>query len=242
MEAINDLVDDFKRALRFRDLQIIELLFYCQMANKRVAEVMNITEQTVGVIKHRSLKQIRDYVDRKRTAGGGRADTDIGADPADSLLTEIWEYHRFSCPKRSTIGAYLLRTLDNDWQKYVDFHLNVLGCRFCRANMEDLQAEPQNIAVSTRPHHGIHRRFPPPAAIAWKTRPLRIIAPEGIRTPDLRIRNPLLYPTELRAQGNRGEYLTGFSGVSQLRDEPGKSNNPADCHCVLMGRGVKKAR
>jgi hypothetical protein len=25
-------------------------------------------------------------------------------------------------------------------------------------------------------------------------------APEGIRTPDLRIRNPLLYPAELRAQ------------------------------------------
>ena len=25
-------------------------------------------------------------------------------------------------------------------------------------------------------------------------------APEGIRTPDLRIRNPLLYPTEVRAQ------------------------------------------
>jgi RNA polymerase sigma factor (sigma-70 family) len=140
-EALNDLVDDFKRALRFRDLQIIELLFYCQLANKRVAEIMNITEQTVGVIKHRGLKHIREYMSRKQTAGAGSPDAAGGAEPADSLLTEIWEYHRFSCPKRSTIGAYLLRTLDNDWQKYVDFHLNVLGCRFCRANMEDLQSQ-----------------------------------------------------------------------------------------------------
>ena len=141
-EAINDLVDDFKRALRFRDLQIIELLFYCQLANKRVAEIMNITEQTVGVIKHRSLKQVREYMSHKQAAAGRGSDAgNGGSEPADSLLTEIWEYHRPSCPKRSTIGAYLLRTLDSDWQKYVDSHLNVLGCRFCRANMEDLQSQ-----------------------------------------------------------------------------------------------------
>ncbi len=139
-KAVNDLVDDFKRALRLRDLQIIELLFYCQLANKRVAAIMNITEQTVGVIKHRSLKQIREYVSRRQAVSRSRAEAG-GADPADSLLTEIWEYHRFSCPKRSTIGGYLLRTLDSDWQKYVDFHLNILGCRFCRANMEDLQSQ-----------------------------------------------------------------------------------------------------
>jgi RNA polymerase sigma factor (sigma-70 family) len=140
-EAVNDLVDDFKRALRFRDLQIIELLFYCQLANKRVAEVMNIAEQTVGVIKHRSLKQIREYLTGRQAANRAAESSGDGPEPADSLLTEIWEYHRFSCPKRSTIGAYLLRTLDNDWQKYVDFHLNILGCRFCRANMEDLQSQ-----------------------------------------------------------------------------------------------------
>jgi RNA polymerase sigma factor (sigma-70 family) len=139
-EAINDLVDDFKRALRFRDLQIIELLFYCQLPNKRVAEVMSITEQTVGVIKHRSLKQIREFMSHKQAASGRGSDVGNSlSEPSDSLLTEIWEYHRPSCPKRSTIGAYLLRTLDNDWQKYVDFHLNILGCRFCRANMEDLE-------------------------------------------------------------------------------------------------------
>jgi len=134
-EAVTDLVDGFKRALRFRDLQIIELLFYCQLPNKRVAQTMNIDEKTVALVKHRSLKQIRSHVERKQVSVGPSSEA------FENLLTDIWEYHRFSCPKRSTIGGFLLQTLEDTWQRYVDFHLNILGCRFCRANLEDLQSE-----------------------------------------------------------------------------------------------------
>jgi RNA polymerase sigma factor (sigma-70 family) len=134
-EALEELVDGFKRALRFRDLQIIELLLYCQLPNKRVAETMNIDEKTIALVKHRSLKQVRSFIERRKIAPGPVSDDFEG------LLTDIWEYHRFSCPKRSTIGGFLLRTLSDEWQRYVDFHLNVLGCRFCRANLEDLECE-----------------------------------------------------------------------------------------------------
>ena len=61
----------------------------------------------------------------------------------DSLLTDLWEYHRFSCPKRNTIGAYMLGTLEPGWHQYVGFHLDTLGCRFCRANLDDLQSQSQ---------------------------------------------------------------------------------------------------
>jgi hypothetical protein len=37
----------------------------------------------------------------------------------------------------------MLGTLEPDWHKYVEFHLNVLGCRFCRANLDDLQSQSQ---------------------------------------------------------------------------------------------------
>jgi len=134
-DAVGDLVDGFKRALRFRDLQIIELLFYCQFPNKRAAQTMNIDEKTVALVKHRSLKHVRSYVERKKVAVGP------SSEDFENLLTDIWEYHRFSCPKRSTIGGFLLKTLEDPWQRYVDFHLNVLGCRFCRANLEDLESE-----------------------------------------------------------------------------------------------------
>ena len=134
-EALGDLVDGFKRALRFRDMQIIELLFYCQLANKRVAQTLSLDEKTIALVKHRALKHVRSYVERKKVTLGP------SSEDFENLLTTIWEYHRFSCPKRSTIGGYLLETLDDQWQRYVDFHLHVLGCRFCRANLEDLESE-----------------------------------------------------------------------------------------------------
>jgi len=167
-EALSDLVDGLKKNLNFRDLQIIEMLFYCQIANKDVAKRMGLDEKAVALIKHRNLKQIKENVARRLKACNRDASCGVRQtqDPMrdaiplmqddsipDSLLTDLWEYYRFSCPKRNTIGAYLLGTLEPDWHKYVEFHLKVLGCRFCRANLDDLQSqsqETQNEAFQAR--------------------------------------------------------------------------------------------
>ncbi|HSV98831.1 MAG TPA: sigma-70 family RNA polymerase sigma factor [Sedimentisphaerales bacterium] len=155
-EALSDVVDGLKKNLNFRDLQIIEMLFYCQIPNKDVAKRMGLDEKAVALIKHRNLKQIKENVARRLGAGDRRARGE-GAPPSnrgqdardteepipDSLLTDLWEYYRFSCPKRNTIGAYMLGTLEPDWHKYVEFHLKVLGCRFCQANLDDLQSQSQ---------------------------------------------------------------------------------------------------
>jgi hypothetical protein len=61
-------------------------------------------------------------------------------------LGEIWRRHRFTCATREQLGSYLLETLDPEAAKYVRFHLEVVGCRYCRANLTDLekrQAEAQ---------------------------------------------------------------------------------------------------
>ncbi|MBN2130980.1 MAG: sigma-70 family RNA polymerase sigma factor [Sedimentisphaerales bacterium] len=134
-QGLSDLVDNLKRSLRFRDLQVIELLFYCQFPNKEVARTMNLNEKAVALIKHRSLKRIRENVAGQHLPAGP------AAEEFENLLTDLWENLRFSCPKRSTIGAFMLQTLEEDWHTYVDFHLNVLGCRFCRANLDDLQSQ-----------------------------------------------------------------------------------------------------
>jgi len=146
-DALSRLVDGFKSSLNFRDMQITELLFYCQLSNQDVAKVMDIKENAVALIKHRSLKQIRKHV----------AASEIPVGPSSTefehILTDIWEFQRPSCPKRSTIGAYLLETLDEEWHKYVDFHVNTLGCKFCRANLEDLKsqsAESQSTKLRAR--------------------------------------------------------------------------------------------
>lgn len=132
--APTDLIDRCKKSLNFRDLQIIEMLFYCQLRNKDVARTVGVSENHVALIKHRSLKQIHDGVSARLSAP-------LAADPADALLTEIWQDQRLSCLKRSTIGAHVLGTLDQPWQDYVAFHLDRLGCEFCRSNLEDLQQQ-----------------------------------------------------------------------------------------------------
>ena len=61
-----------------------------------------------------------------------------------SMLSEIWQTQRLSCLKRSTIGAWLLGTLDEAWSGYVEFHIERLGCEFCRANLDDLRRQTQS--------------------------------------------------------------------------------------------------
>lgn len=61
-------------------------------------------------------------------------------------LGEVWRRHRLSCPTRQELGSFLLEVLPDDAAKYVTFHLEVVGCRYCQANVADLknqQAEAQ---------------------------------------------------------------------------------------------------
>ena len=133
--ALRALLDRLKQAGNLRDLRVIEMLFYGQLRNKDVAKIAGIDEKHVALIKHRALNEVRDHV--ARTAGA-RAAATLPVH-GDSMVTDVWEEQRLTCPKRSTIGRYLLKTLEPQWQDLVDFHLSRLGCRFCKANLDDLQ-------------------------------------------------------------------------------------------------------
>jgi hypothetical protein len=66
---------------------------------------------------------------------------------------EIWRRNRLSCPTREQLGSYLLGAMPDDFRRYVAFHLEDVGCRLCRANLEDLQrqqSEQQSVAQSRR--------------------------------------------------------------------------------------------
>lgn len=132
-EALRELLKDFKESLRFRDLKMVELLFYCRISHNDVANLFKLETTAVRVFKHRCLKRIRGNI------GKANSLTDFESSHLENYLTEIWETQRLSCPKRSTLGAFLLETLEPGWFDYVDFHLTTLGCHFCRANLKDLQ-------------------------------------------------------------------------------------------------------
>ena len=55
----------------------------------------------------------------------------------------IWRRSRLSCPDRKELGQFLLGAMEDDAADYIRFHLETIGCRFCQANLADLEASSQ---------------------------------------------------------------------------------------------------
>jgi len=56
-------------------------------------------------------------------------------------LGAIWRRHRLSCPTREQLGSYLLGALGEEDEQYVRFHVTDVGCRYCQANLADLESQ-----------------------------------------------------------------------------------------------------
>src|SRR5437588_10012693 len=54
-------------------------------------------------------------------------------------LGAIWRRGRLTCPDRQKLGSYLLDALDPGLASYLTFHLDVIECPFCQANLADLK-------------------------------------------------------------------------------------------------------
>lgn len=67
-------------------------------------------------------------------------------------LGAIWRRARLSCASRQQLGSYLLDALDPDHADYVKFHIEVIACPFCTANLADLQLKAEKLtpAAQTR--------------------------------------------------------------------------------------------
>ena len=80
-------------------------------------------------------KAMRDSESLRVRAAGLARRRDHGV----HAVGEIWRRLRLSCPSRSQLGSFLLGTLEAGVADYVDFHLRTVGCRYCAANLADLQ-------------------------------------------------------------------------------------------------------
>lgn len=140
--ALRKAIKRFQDDNRFRDMQIVEMVFYAQLRNKDIGKLLDIDEKQVALVKHRLVKRLADDL-------GSHPGVDI-AD--ESMLSRVWEEHRPSCPKRSTVGKWLMGTLEPEWADYVAFHIETLGCRFCQANRDDLQLDTEPTASQTARH------------------------------------------------------------------------------------------
>ena len=62
----------------------------------------------------------------------------------------IWRRQRASCATREQWGSYLLGVLATEHADYLKFHLEQVGCAYCRANLEDLSQQQTELPTSTK--------------------------------------------------------------------------------------------
>ncbi len=138
---LGDVLKRFIRELRdrdaFDDLQVIELLFFAGMRNLDVADLLDVDQKAVAGVKFRAIQKLQKYLSEQDPSSLACLDES----GADVTVTRVWRERRLTCLKRSTLGSYLLGVVDEPWRSYIQFHLDVVGCPMCVANLADLESE-----------------------------------------------------------------------------------------------------
>ena len=134
-EAIFQVTAELREKESFRDLKIAEGLFFAGLKNRQLAEAIEVSENEVAVVKHRLLARLKGLVAADSNTAGDDDQIDQGMLPD---LQAIWLDQRPSCPKRTTLGKFSLEILPERWRDFVHFHVKVLGCGFCQANLTEI--------------------------------------------------------------------------------------------------------
>jgi hypothetical protein len=72
-------------------------------------------------------------------------------DQGGHSIGEIWRRQRLSCPSRSDLGTYLMGVMEPARADYVRFHIHEIGCRFCEANLVDLENASKQVDREAEP-------------------------------------------------------------------------------------------
>ena len=92
-------------------------------------------------------KALRDSSELRAQLEDARNDRgDIGL----HSLGAIWSRSRLSCASRQQLGSFLLDALDPEHADYLKFHIEIVGCPFCGANLADLKHKAEHTAPAAR--------------------------------------------------------------------------------------------
>lgn len=144
IRCLRSWVEQCEEQRRFQELMIVEMLMVLGLRNKEVAADLSLTETAVAGVKFRVLERWRELTAREiRDHDWQEADL-----ASTSTVARIWREEGISCPKRTTLGRYLLGVLDDEWTAYIEFHVGAAGCDRCNANLDDLRTEDERDAAS----------------------------------------------------------------------------------------------
>lgn len=91
-------------------------------------------------------RELRDSSELQQRAAALLRERDDGV----HSVADIWRRHRVACPNRVVLGEYLLGSLENARLKSITLHVEDVGCRYCRADLDDLTASRSDPDVSAR--------------------------------------------------------------------------------------------
>lgn len=80
-------------------------------------------------------KALRESADLRARLESVKGQVDGG----EHTVGAIWRRERVSCMDRDQLGSYLLGAADDDLLAYIKFHVEVVECPECRANLDDLR-------------------------------------------------------------------------------------------------------
>jgi len=136
-DLLRRLIEDLRDRQAFTDLQVIELIFFAGRRNLDIAELLEMDQKAVAGVKFRAIGKLQKFL--------GECDTSalacLDETQADVTVARVWREHRLTCLKRSTLGSFLLGVLEDPWRAYTQFHLDVVACPMCVANLADLESE-----------------------------------------------------------------------------------------------------
>lgn len=104
------------------------------------AELLAYLDETLAISRSVLLEQqLRlDPILQKRITELARE-----RDQGGHSIGEIWRRDRLSCLSRDLLGSYLLGVVPPALKDYIEFHLQIINCRYCQANLDDLQQQDQ---------------------------------------------------------------------------------------------------
>lgn len=143
VQCLRSWVEQCEEQRRFQELIVVEMLLVLGLRNKEAAADLELTETAIAGVKFRVLQKWKELTESSVAHDWQAADL-----ARESTLARIWRAEGISCLKRSTLGRFLLGTLDDDWNGYIQFHVETAGCDRCLANLDDLRAEDERDATT----------------------------------------------------------------------------------------------
>ena len=75
------------------------------------------------------------------------------------VVSTIWRRQRLTCSSREKLWAFLIGGLVPPEEDYVRFHLEIVKCRSCSANLKDLQDSSVDQTAPPPPRNDRRRKF-----------------------------------------------------------------------------------